>query len=82
MSYRRSIGAVVDVACTVVSERADAVAVINGTMKTITDSRSGHEFQVQQWYWLPRKLISVRSGKVRMPEWLALDRGLIQRKAA
>lgn len=64
----------IDIACEV---RRDvpgkpSIAVADGSTEEV-DGRTR-----EKWFWLPRSQVEVNpDGTVTMPEWLALDRGLI-----
>jgi len=71
---KRGNSSLVDIACQIRSNRPDkdAIAIAIGTMEEI----GGRERE--KWFWLPRSEIEINDdGTVTMPEWLALDRGLI-----
>lgn len=64
----------VDIACEIRSNdpRKKAIAVVDGT----TEEVDGRERM--KWFWLPRSEIEINdNGTVTMPEWLALEKGLI-----
>jgi hypothetical protein len=52
---------IVDIACEIRAETECAVQVSDGTIKV----------------WLPKSLVEIEDGAVAIPEWLALERGLI-----
>lgn len=63
----------IEVACEVRRVRDKVVAVADGATFTGEGGR-----EIEKWYWLPKSQIEVNAdGTVSMPEWLALDRGLI-----
>lgn len=64
----------IDIACEVRRDRPGdrTIAVADGATIEV-DGRTR-----EKWYFLPRDLVQINSdGTVTMPEWLALDRGLI-----
>lgn len=64
----------VDIACEIRRDdpRQKAVAVADGTREEIR----GRERE--KWFWLPRSEIEINpDGTVTMPEWLALEKGLV-----
>jgi hypothetical protein len=64
----------VDIACVVRSNHPSkkAIAVVDGTEEEV-DGRKR-----MKWFWLPRSEIEINpNGTVTMPEWLALEKGLI-----
>ena len=68
-----------DIACHVRQVRDKAIAVADGT----TEENEGRDREV--WYWLPLSQIEVDPSTydvgdevtVTLPEWLAMDKGLI-----
>lgn len=65
----------VDIECRVVSDdpRKKAIAVVNGT-----DERVHGGGKQEKWFWLPRQYVEINDdGTVTIPEWLALEKGLI-----
>lgn len=64
----------VDIACEIRSDdpKKKAIAVADGTTEKIDDRER------EKWFWLPRSEIEINpDGTVTMPEWLALEKGLI-----
>ncbi|MEJ6846816.1 hypothetical protein V3589_11425 [Sinorhizobium fredii] len=75
-SYKSDL---VDIACQVVRDDPDqkAIAVADGTEESYTDDH-GVERTRLKWFWLPRSQIQMNdNGTVTMPEWLAVDKGLV-----
>lgn len=71
-------GRLIDIACTVVGGTVRSVTVADGTEETVEDKRSGGSYTRLKHFYLPRSLVAIRGdGTVRMPEWLAKQRGLI-----
>ena len=74
-----------DVAVTVRQVREKAIAVADGTTHEHTDDRTGEITQRETWYFLPKSVIEVDpedyavgdSVVVTVPEWLAMDKGMI-----
>ena len=63
----------VDVECVVRMRREKAIAVADGTM---LDKGTRHERE--KYFWLPLSQCQENDdGTVTMPEWLALEKGLI-----
>ena len=66
----------VDITCVITAEGEKAIAIADGTMEK---SNSGGKRL--KWFWLPLSQIEVvPNGEnfiVTMPEWLALEKGLI-----
>jgi hypothetical protein len=74
MSDRARKSDLVDIACEIRRDRPDekSIAVADGTRIVV----AGHDRE--KWFWLPRSQIEVNGdGTVTMPEWLALEKGLI-----
>lgn len=69
----------VEIACKVVEERDKAVAIADGTEEEVVDGRTGEIRTRQKWHWLPKSQVEVyaEDGIVKMPEWLAHEKGLI-----
>lgn len=62
----------IDIACTVRRQTEKAVAVVDGTENM--DLGDGKE----KLFWLPKSQIEINDdGTVTMPEWLAMEKGLI-----
>lgn len=66
----------IDIACKLVQEREKAIAIADGTMEQRADGER------LKWFWLPRSQITIERDEgddivVTMPEWLALEKGLI-----
>jgi hypothetical protein len=63
----------VDVECVVRIRREKAIGVADGTM----EGKGRHE--QERIFWLPLSLVEVheKDGIVVMPEWLAIDKGLV-----
>ena len=51
----------IDIACEVRHETEKATLIFDGTKEV----------------WLPKALVEIEDGEATMPEWLALDKGLI-----
>lgn len=71
---RRGNSDLIDIACEVRRDQPGdkAIAVADGS----TEMHEGRERE--KWFWLPRSEIEVNpNGTVTMPEWLALQKGLI-----
>lgn len=71
---RKGNSNLIDIACEVRRDRPHqkAIAVADGS----TEMKDGRERE--KWFWLPRTEIEVNpNGTVTMPEWLALEKGLI-----
>lgn len=74
-----------DIACHVRQVRDKAIAVADGTMDEQTDPRTGEITEREKWFWLPLSQIEVEpedynagdAVTVTLPEWLAMDKGLI-----
>ena len=66
-----SKSSLIDIACIIKHNHPSkqAIAISDGTME------NGEE----KWFWLPRSQIEIyeEEGIVVMPEWLALEKGLI-----
>lgn len=68
----------VDISCKVISDDPSkkAIAITDGTTEKLPGGR-----ERLKWFWLPRSQIEIepKAGHViiTMPEWLALDKGLI-----
>ncbi len=62
----------VDIECTIATERDLSIAVADGTMEPY---EGGERLK---WVWLPKSQIEINGdGTVTMPEWLAKEKGLI-----
>ncbi len=64
----------VDIACEIRSNDPSkkSVAVADGTTETFEG------LEREKWFWLPRSQIEINDdGTVTMPEWLAVDKGLV-----
>lgn len=74
-----------DIACTVRQVRDKAIAVADGTMDETTDPDTGEVREREKWYWLAKSQIEVdpadyevgNTVTVTMPEWQAVDKGLV-----
>lgn len=69
----------VEIACRIMQETEKAIAIADGTTEP---APGGGGRERQKWFWLPLSQIEIdrqRDGTaiVTMPEWLALERGLI-----
>jgi hypothetical protein len=71
VSFRRA--PMVEIECVVRDETQRAVAVADGTMER---DLAGER---EKLFWLPKSRIKIdeETGVIRMPEWLAIDKGLV-----
>lgn len=64
----------VDIACEVVARTEKAIAITDGTPEWISPSGRTR----LKWFWLPLSQVQENAdGTVTVPEWLALEKGLI-----
>jgi len=66
---------IIDIACEIRRDDPSkkAIAVADGTTEKQEDGR-----EREKWFWLPRALVEINGdGAVAMPEWLAIDKGLV-----
>lgn len=61
----------VEIECVVRDETARAIAVADGSMER---DLAGER---EKLFWLTKSRIEIDEDVVRMPEWLAIDRGLV-----
>jgi hypothetical protein len=68
----------VDVECVVRRETEKGLAVADGSTETITMA-GGRKVTREKMVWLPKALVEVNAddGTVTMPEWLAVEKGLV-----
>lgn len=64
----------VDIPCEKRAERDKSIAIWDGEMETTVDGR-----EREKWTWLPKSQVEFDedAGTVTMPEWLAIERGLV-----
>ena len=75
----------VEVSCAVRRITDKAIAVVDGTTERVLDDKTGKMRDREVWYFLPKSLITVEPDdyaigdgvNVTMPEFLAIDKGLI-----
>ena len=70
----------IEIECQIQQDREKAIAITDGTTEEATNAK-GETYKRLKWIWLPKSQVTlVPNGKnwiVKMPEWLAKDKGLI-----
>lgn len=67
-----------EIACRLVEVRNQAIVIADGTLEDVVNRHTGELTTREKWFFLPRCFVEITGrGTVKMPEWLAKDRGLI-----